>query len=908
MPAALRLVKGEKRVKELDQMIENDDRSKDDAEAPRRAKHDLDSEKNQKRFNRLKQWFEQERERQAENRYQMAIDSDYYDNHQWKQDEAEDLTARGQAPLVFNEAASTIDWILGTERRTRVDFKVFPRTDDDVQAADIKTKTLKYLNDVNRVTFNRSAAFGDCVKVGLGWLEDGARTEPNEEVIYNRHQNWRHMWHDSMGHTLDDQDWRYVHRIRYVDADIARIMFKDRAWLIEEGVSASGVLALDEEESEDFWYLGKRFSSTDYGDLTWRGFLTETGMVDNRRERVKIIETRYRMPTHCFYVVGGPWDGQRFDHRNRQMVDAYRRQQVETREQMELRVWMALRTDKGLLAHQVSPFRHNSFGFTPLWCYRRGRDRLPYGVMRRIRDPQDDLNKRGSKTLFLLSTNRVIADRDAVEDHDEAREEVSHPDAYIIKKKGSEFTIDSHAEVAVGHMQLMDRDVQMIRNAGGVTNENLGRETNAESGEAIRARQLGGTVVTAEIFSNERFAIQTQGSIRLSLAEQYMTEARTLRITGGSGSRRPPELVKINQPVQDPDGTIRYLNDITSSQADFYVDEQDFAQSTRQAMFESMLDLIGKVAAINPEYALRLLRMALEFSDLPNKDEMADEVKRMLGITEPGDEEKLSPEERQALEQRRQQATEQAQIASMMMQLEVAEKGAEVKKLGADAVKITAEAEKISAEAQNLLTGADSAATAEHERQLAEIERASAEAIETATAKIHELMAKLANRAYEIDKKKETDIAVANINAGAKVEGEKVSAAAQSSSERAATEAKASDDAIMKKVDGLVRGIEDKLKDITAQFKAKTEGGAGDKEPTQIIVDSSGKTVADSPIMKAVSALLESAKQQQAAMADVAKALQQNTAKKPVAKVVTATLGGKTVKMRIEPETRKGAD
>ena len=115
----------------------------------------------------------------------------------------------------------------------------------------------------------------------------------------------------------------------------------------------------------------------------------------------------------------------------------------------------------------------------------------------------------------------------------------------------------------------------------------------------------------------------------------------------------------------------------------------------------------------------------------------------------------------------------------------------------------------------------------------------------------------------------------------------------------------------MKKVDALVGGLEDKLKDITAQFKAKTEGGAGEKEPTQIIVDSSGKTVADSPIMKAVGALLESAKQQQAAMGEVAKALAQNTEaakKKPVTKIVTATLGGKKVTMRIEPETRKGAD
>jgi hypothetical protein len=59
----------------------------------------------------------------------------------------------------------------------------------------------------------------------------------------------------------------------------------------------------------------------------------------------------------------------------------------------------------------------------------------------------------------------------------------------------------------------MDRDERMIQHAGGVTDDNLGRRTNAVSGEAIKARQLQGSVVTAEIFDNERFAIQHQGEI-----------------------------------------------------------------------------------------------------------------------------------------------------------------------------------------------------------------------------------------------------------------------------------------------------------------------------------------------------------------------------------------------------------
>ena len=62
---------------------------------------------------------------------------------QWTQEDAQALIERGQAPLVFNEVKPTIDWIIGTERRTRVDYKILPREKDDEALAEIKTKLMK---------------------------------------------------------------------------------------------------------------------------------------------------------------------------------------------------------------------------------------------------------------------------------------------------------------------------------------------------------------------------------------------------------------------------------------------------------------------------------------------------------------------------------------------------------------------------------------------------------------------------------------------------------------------------------------------------------------------------------------------------------------------------------------------
>ena len=87
-------------------------------------KNSLDSSESIALHKRMMVWFDQESARQAANRYQMALDEDYYDNLQWDDDDARVLMERGQAPVVYNEIKNGIDWMIGTERRSRIDFKI----------------------------------------------------------------------------------------------------------------------------------------------------------------------------------------------------------------------------------------------------------------------------------------------------------------------------------------------------------------------------------------------------------------------------------------------------------------------------------------------------------------------------------------------------------------------------------------------------------------------------------------------------------------------------------------------------------------------------------------------------------------------------------------------------------------
>src|SRR5690606_35723366 len=106
----------------------------------------LDKGKMVRMHHRLLDLYTRELDRQFDNRMAMAIDEDFYDNIQWSEEDARTLEERGQKALVYNVISASVDWVTGTERRARADFKILPRRKDDGKPAERKTQLLKYLS------------------------------------------------------------------------------------------------------------------------------------------------------------------------------------------------------------------------------------------------------------------------------------------------------------------------------------------------------------------------------------------------------------------------------------------------------------------------------------------------------------------------------------------------------------------------------------------------------------------------------------------------------------------------------------------------------------------------------------------------------------------------------------------
>jgi hypothetical protein len=717
--------------------------------------HKMDQEPARRMHKRLLEWFYRERERQSVNRMEMAMDADFYDSIQWKPEDAEDLVSRGQMPLVYNEVAPMVDWLIGTERRSRVDWKILPRAEDDVQLADIKTKVMKYVSDVNRSPFVRSRAFADAVKAGIGWVDDGCRDDPTEDILYSKYEDWRRVLYDSDSYELDLSDARYVFRWRLVDEDIALLICPDREAQIRRAVQ-NGNVGHDSNWEEATWDGENASVSQNTGQL----FASGTGQtIDTTRRQCRIIEAQYRVPVMTKLIASGPLKGVVLHEGDQVLHQALGKLGGTVVDKVMMRVHVALFTESDMLSMGQSIYRHNRFSLTPIWCYRRGRDRAAYGAIRRVRDVQQDLNKRASKALFMLNTNQVIADEGAVDDWNVLRDEVDRPDGLIIKKPGKDLVIRRDTDGATGQIQMMTLDAQSIQKSAGVAQENMGRQSNAVSGEAIKARQTQGSVVTTEPFDNLRLATQIQGENQLSLVEQFYTEAKVIRLTGAKGAL---DWVKVNQPEEQMDGSTRYVNDITSSMADFVVSEQDYAGTMRQVMFESLNQMASRLP---PEVSLRMLTIAMEFSDLPNKEEIAEQIRKITGERDPNKE--PTPEEQQQQEQQMQEQQQALEMQREQARGAMAEQAARVREINAKAAKLESE----------VTSAGQGGMPPEVQQAITQIQEQATTQIEQLSKELTKAQSELANRTMSINKDADVKLELGRIDADSRIRVAEIQAA-----------------------------------------------------------------------------------------------------------------------------------
>ena len=535
---------------------------------------------------RLMRWFEEAERASTDARDMAEKCRDYVDGAQMTSDELKILRDRGQPDITINYCRRKISMLEGLERKARTDPKAFPRTPSEEERADAATQALRYIADENDFQIARSHVYENMLIEGYGGVEIGLEDDGAGGADITITQiGWERLFHDPHSRAADFSDARYLGIVIWMDRDMLEEMYPDAGDAIENSFSG------------DFGTYDDRPDT-----IVW---------TDNRRERTRIVQIHWRERAQ--------W-------------------------------WTATFSQGGFLtAAQPSRFkdRHGKSACSLiLQSAYIDRENRRYGMVRDLIPLQDEINKRRSKALHLLSVHQVVTEQGAVKDADAARREMAKPDGFVEVNPGMRFEIMPGGDLAAGQFQLLQHATQEM-NLSGPNAAMSGTDPREQSGRAILAQQAGGAVQNEPLADSLRWWARRVYEMSWMACREYWRAGKWVRVTDSLNETRwvginhrvtvqeelaempEDERAMVMQQMQlqpnDPRlmmPTGRIVNDITDLDADITIEEGVDIPAMQAENFQTLVQLAGMQPGLIPGDVL------IAASSLRNKDDLLERMKQ----------------------------------------------------------------------------------------------------------------------------------------------------------------------------------------------------------------------------------------------------------------------------------------
>lgn len=727
---------------------------------------------------------------------------DYYDGKQLDAETIAKLRERGLGELSQNLIKPSVDAVLGLEAKTRTDWMVMCPDDQWQDVTDAMNAKLKEAEIETRADRACSDAYAGQIKAGFHVVEVSRQTNPYEfpyrvQPVHRREIYWD--WH-SQHATWDDA--RYVVRKRWNDADVVAAFFPKFADLImhsANGWAGSWSSAFDfDNRRHELLQSGQEVEArTRIEDLEWR---------DQTRGRVCVFEVWYRT-YHRGAVLWLP-DGRRveYDPKNPIHVALVASGQVQPR----VGVFDRIRLAYFVGPHRVADMATNRrrFPYIPFWGYREDLTAAPYGLIRSMLSPQDEVNARRAKMMWLLSAKRILIDADALDPKyntlTAASRELARADAFVVLNSNRTnakdgIRIDENMELAEQQFKLLMEAKSAVQEAGGIYAAMMGQNSNATTGVAIQSLIEQGTMTLAETNDNYYHARRQVGDALVELIKEDMSQQinQQMMVEAGLSKRR----VQVNVPMRDEQTGLPYLkNDVSRAPLKVQLTDVPSTPTFRAMQFTQLAEI---TKSLPPQMQAFVAPFIIEASELPKRRELAQVLRKQLGM----DIDPNTPEGQAALQ-------EMADAQKQMQNLQMGELEAKIGEINARAAKSMAEAKKVESEIGAEDPAAMGQIAGERNKLLQDIAALQGELVQ--------IKAEQAGSAMQAQVKAESDVETARL----KAEGEEKVALIEQEAEleiaRINAEAQSKVDAVMQKLVELERKFTDEL--------AKVKQEAADRE------------------------------------------------------------------------------
>ena len=456
--------------------------------------------------------------------------SSYYDEayrdlsmalgNQWSQEEMTYLTNQRRSAFTYNMIRRLVNLVEGIQRDNRLAIKVSPIEDSSDYTAEIMTDVMQYIMQTGSAYDQISQAFRDSLVTGISWLCPylDYRDDPENGDVKVSVTNWNDSIWDPFFFKKDMSDCSFWARRKYLDKDTVISLLPDKADIIE------GLPTGIRDEKFSYmsfarnWGLQKLMNYTEYWRRRWviKNVLvdTNTGEVTEwkgDKERLSILRQMYP----SLEVMRKP---------------------VKT-------VELGVIVEGQLLYYGTDPWGLNDYPCVPIF----GGDYAPtydlytwklQGIVRYVRDPQVELNKRISRHVDLLDSqlnSGWIAKTGAVTNTSSLFKSGNGQVVFIKPDSNMEDVQRIQApDIPQGQMLLTEMFNEIIPNILGINPEMLGMPENEKVETAAilaQMRQAAGLVSLRGVFDNLAESQKILGQKILKLMQKNYSPEKVRAIT-----------------------------------------------------------------------------------------------------------------------------------------------------------------------------------------------------------------------------------------------------------------------------------------------------------------------------------------------------------------------------------------
>ena len=562
----------------------------------------------------------------------------FYCGEQWDPTDAKKLADEGRPALTINTILSTVNTVLGEQTAKRAEMNFKPRSNGNEDTATALTKVVMQIGDNNKLDWVESQVFSDGLIQDRGYFDVRINFDDSIQGEVEIHSlDPLDVLIDVDAKEYDPATWSEVITTRWLSLDQIESTYGEKVADSLSSLATGGdIYGGDSVAIED-----NKFGDSASFDLA------DDGNTDKTIRSVRVVERQHRRMCMSEWFID-PQNGdmrpvpENWDKAKRQEFGQQFGLFIQKR--LAPRVRWTVSADKVLLHDEWSPYK--TFTVVPYFSYfRRGK---PFGMVKNLISPQEQLNKISSQELHIVNTTANsgwITEEGSLVNmtNEDLTERGAETGLHLVHARGTNPPSKIQPnQIPTGIDRITQKAAHNIKEISGVSDAMLGYESAEVSGVALKSKQERGQIQIQVPLDNLARTRHMLAEKILELVQQFYVEERLIQITNPAmpdpSSPDAQEQMAVNQVT--PEGEI--LNDLTLGEYSVVISTQPARDNFEESQFSEALQL-RQAGVMIPDYRV------IEYSHLAQKRDIAVEVKKLAGLAAPSEEEMKMQQQQQEL-------------------------------------------------------------------------------------------------------------------------------------------------------------------------------------------------------------------------------------------------------------------